>query len=328
VKLRIAAVCCWMLALAPMGGTWGAASSPALDASGWWNKAQALPVEGDPSGLGAPTPEVPAPATVPEDGLYVSNDASGPAAIAAVRYRLGAAADGTLTLHLAEGGALTGAEELAACPVDGGFEGAQNGRWDAKPGYDEKACTVVGAPTEAKDGFTFAVPSAWSSSLGDVSIAIVPKPGSAAPFSIAFAKPTDGDFAAAGGSSSSGSSVSGTFTPSPSSSSSGGSSFSASRPSSSSFATPSTPGAVTPPTTTATTVASGEVASGAPVAASTIDEGTGAAKIVAMALLVGIGGALWFLSTRPQRAPRLLGSIGAGGAGGEKSQVSEPVTAV
>jgi hypothetical protein len=316
VKLRIAAIACWAIALAiaPLGGTWGAASSPALDASGWWNKAQAVPVDGDPTGLGAPTPTVPPPATVPEDGIYVSNDASGAAAVAAVRYRLGAAADGTLTLHLAEGGALTGAEELAACPVAGGFEPAQNGRWDARPGYDEAACTAVGTPTAAGDGFTFAVPAAWSSSFGDVAIAVVPKPGSATPFSLAFAKPTDGDFVSTGASSS-GSSGSSSFTPSPSSSSSG-SSFSTPRPSSSSFASPGAPGAVS------------AAPEAIPAVTTAVDGGSGASKVVAIALLVAIGGGLWFLSTRPQRAPRLLGSIGSGAATGEKSQVSGPATAL
>jgi hypothetical protein len=299
VKLRIVAIACWLLALAvfPMTGTWGAAAGATLDASGWWNKAQALPVQGDPTGLGAPAAEVPAPATVPDDGLYVANDASGAAAIAAVRYVVGEGASGTLTLHLADGSTATGTEELAACPVDGGFESAQNGRWDAKPAYDEAACTVVGTATEAGDGFTFAVPSAWVSTLGDVSIAIVPKPGTAAPFSLAFAKPADGDLAVTGGAtSSSGSSGSSSFSPSPSPSS-GSSSFSAPRPASSSFAAPGAP--TVAPTTTTVAAGGDEVAvPTTPVpAAATADDG-GPAKAVAMALLVAMGGAFWFFSSR------------------------------
>ena len=67
--LRVGAVAAWALALAPMLPTFGTAASGAtLDASGWWNRNQALPVSGDPTGLGLTTvPTVPGPATVPED---------------------------------------------------------------------------------------------------------------------------------------------------------------------------------------------------------------------------------------------------------------------
>jgi hypothetical protein len=312
VKLRVAAICALLFfALTPMAGTLGQESSAvALDAHGWWNKAQALPAEGDPTGLGVTTvPTVPAPPSVPEDGLYVSNDASGAAAIAAVRYGIGEPAGGTLTLHLAEGSTLTGAEEIVACPAQGGFEPAQNGRWDAKPAYDEAQCTVEGVASDAGDVVTFAVTSSFASSLGDVAVVVAPKPGSATPFSLAFVAPTDADFAVSGG----GGSSSSAYSPPATFSSGSGSSFSA--PSGSgSFTAPSAPSIATP-----TTVApSAEVAApGAPVATTPVADVAPESKpgqLAAIALLVAIGGALWWLSSRPQRTPRLLGSIGSGAA--------------
>ena len=298
--LRIAAVGCWALALVPTIGTSAeASSSPTLDAYGWWNKAQALPVQGDPTGLGLPELSVPAPPTVPEDGLYVSNEASGPAAFAAVRYRAGG---GQLTLALAEGSALTGAEELAACKVPGGFQPAQNGRWEAAPAYEEEGCTEAVA---AEDGttLTFEAPASWASSFGDISLAIVPTPGSATPFSLAFTAPTDASFVGSGAPSSTPSS----FSPS---SSPASSSFAPSKPSA--FAAPSTPSVASPP------VVEDEVAS-APVpvpaatnAAVTTPASSDTAKWVAMGLLVAIGAGLWVLSSKQARAPRLLGSIGSG----------------
>src|SRR4029079_17595963 len=72
--LRLAAASAWLLAIAPIGASFGADTS-APPEYGWWNKQQALPVQGDPTGLGLTTvPTVPAPPTVPADGLYVADD--------------------------------------------------------------------------------------------------------------------------------------------------------------------------------------------------------------------------------------------------------------
>lgn len=312
--LRIAAVAAWGIGLAPMLPTFGQSSSPTLDASGWWNKTQALPVQGNPSGVDDPTglglttaPTVPAPATVPEDGLYVANDASGATAISAVRYLAGGG--GTLTLQLAEGAAATGTEEIVACPVLGGFTPAQNGRWDAKPAYDEAACTIAGTIDTTASTITFELPSSLASSLGDIAVVVAPKVGSTTPFSLPMAKPDNSSFVVTSPTTSSGGS---TFTPSESAYTPGSPVFSPSAPSSSSFSTPAAPAASAPSGGDEVAAAPTVPVDAAPAAVVADDDRS--AQIGAVAIMLAIGGALWWLSSHPQRAPRLLGSVGGAAA--------------
>lgn len=313
--LRVAAVGAWLLAIVPMMPTFAAASGATLDASGWWNRNQALPVQGDPTGLGLTTvPTVPAPATVPADGLYVANDASGPSAIAAVRYLLDGQAGGTLTLHLAEGATLTGTEALTACPVQGGFTPAQNGRWDSAPAYDPASCVVIGTPDAEGSAFTFDVPATFASSLGDVSIVIAPQPDSATPFSVAFDKPADDSFTVT---TQVQAQTPAAATPPPAYVP-GSAVYT---PPAASFAAPPT---IEAPTTTVPAVTDGsEVAVAAPPAAvpaaATADEDR-AAKFAAVAMLLAIGAAFWWLAKQPSRVPRLLGSVG-GAANPAEAQV-------
>ena len=305
--VRLLAVAAWLFGVASLvPSSLGAQSSGAvLDAHGWWNKAQALPVQGDPTGLGVVTvPSVPAPATVPEDGLHVANDASGAAAIAAVRYRLDGRGGGTMTLHLAEGSTLTGAEEVVACPVVGGWEPAQNGRWDAKPGYDEAACIINGVATEAGDALTFDVPSTFASVLGDISFVIAPAPDSTTPFTLAFTKPADADFV-----------VTTPVVATPSTPGAapayqpGAPAFTA--PSASpSFDAPSTPTISSPPPGGGDEVAAPAPSLATSPAADIADEASRTPQVLAVVLLAAIGAALWWLASQPQRAPRLLGSVG------------------
>jgi hypothetical protein len=306
--LRIGAVAAWGLAIAPLvPSTFGQESGPRLDAMGWWNKTQALPVQGNPSGLDDPTglglttaPTVPAPATVPDDGLYVANDASGPTAITAVRYVVGQAG-GTLTLPLADGATLTGAEDVVACPILGGFNPAFNGRWDEQPAYDETACIIEGTLNADSTAFTFVIPSTFASSLGDISVVVVPAIGSTTPFSVPLAKPEDSDFTVTSPVQSPPS------TPRAPAYEPGSAVFTAPA-ASSSFAAPSTPTPAAAPV-----AADDDVASPAPVALATpavAADSDRTTQAMAVAILLAIGGALWWLTNQPQRAPRLLGSVG------------------
>lgn len=315
--LRIAAVAAWCIGLSPVLPTFGQSSSPTLDASGWWNKTQALPVQGNPTGLDDPTgldlttaPTVPAPATVPEDGLYVANDTSGATAIAAVRYLVGGG--GTLTLQLAEGAAATGSEEVAACPILGGFTPAQNGRWDSKPGYDESACTIAGTIDTAAGTVTFELPSSLVSSLGDIAVVIVPKVGSTTPFSLPMAKPANESFVVTSPTTSS----TPAFTPSTPAFTPESPAFTPSAPPS--FSAPSTPTA-TVPLTDEVAAAPVVPVEAAPAAVVASDDRT--AQAAAVAIMVAIGGAMWWLSNQPQRAPRLLGSVGGASAAAEPARV-------
>ena len=316
--LRIAAVAAWGIGLSPMLPTFGQSSSPTLDAVGWWNKTQALPVQGNPTGIDDPTglgvvtaPTVPAPATVPEDGLYVANDASGPTAISAVRYLAGGG--GSLTLKLADGAAPTGTEAIVACPVQGGFTPAQNGRWDAKPGYDPAACSIAGTIDATAATVTFELPSTLASSLGDIAVVIAPDPTSTTPFSLPFAKPDDASFVVTSPTTSSGGS---TFTPSAPAYSPGSPVFTPSAPSS--FATPSTP-SVDAPATDEVAAAPTIPGDAKPVVAATDTSRT--AQVAAVGMMLAIGAALWWLSSHPQRAPRLLGSVGGAAAAAEPAPV-------
>ena len=319
IALRIAALAAWGLALAPLAPTFGQDAAPTLDAVGWWNKTQDLPVQGNPTGLDDPTgsglttaPTVPAPATVPADGLYVANDASGPTAVAAVRYVAGGG--GTLTLVLAEAAAPTGTEELVACPVQGGFTPALNGRWDSKPAYDPAACVVPGTLDATAKTVTFEVPSTFASSLGDVAVVIVPAVDSTTPFSLPFAPPDDSSFVVTSPSSSSsspGSLSSPPFQP-------GSSTFNPSTPPS--FAAPSTPAAPTIAEATDGEVAAPVIPEApTPVVAVTSSR---TSQAVAVAVLLVIGATLWWLTTQPQRAPRLLGSVGGAAAQAVEAPVS------
>ena len=312
--LRIAAVAAWGIGLAPMLPTFGQSSSPTLDAVGWWNKTQALPVQGNPSGIDDPTglglttaPTVPAPATVPEEGLYVANDASGPTAISAVRYLAGGG--GTLTLKLASGATATGTEGIAACPLLGGFTPAQNGRWDAKPGYDEAGCTITGTVDTAAGTVTFDLPSTLASSLGDIGVVIAPAAGNTTPFSLAFDKPDNSSFVVTSPTTSSTPS----FTPSAPAYEPGSPVFSPSAPSS--FSAPSAPTAAVPEAVDEVAAAPVVPVETAPAAVVASDDRS--AQIGAVALMLAIGGALWWLSSHPQRAPRLLGSVGGAAATAE-----------
>jgi hypothetical protein len=306
---RVSAVAAWLLAVAPMTATYGAGSSGStLDAAGWWSKSQAMPVQGDVGGLGAVTaPTVPPPATVPPKGLYVSGDGTADgSAIAAVRFRLDGQAGGTLTLRLPSGSTLTGTESVVACPIVGGFTPAENGRWDSKPGYEPASCIIEGTPADDGTSMSFAIPATFASALGDVSVAVVPAAG-ATPFSLAFDPPADDSFT-----------VTTQVQSSPTSSDAP-----AYEPGSAVFTAPSTSSSPTfdaPETALAQPPASDgshETAAVAPVApvalAGPALTGSGrTVQVVAIALLMAIGGGLWWLGSRPQRAPRLLGSVGGG----------------
>lgn len=126
-----------LLASAPSG--W--ADAPA--AYGWWYAPNAgLPV----------TP--PAPPSVPPDGLYVANDVSGPAAIAALSVPVPSGAGmGPLVLHVA--GTPLMSQPPVACPLRSSFKPAQAGAWSDRPTYDCAQAEKVGSVDAAKTAVSF-----------------------------------------------------------------------------------------------------------------------------------------------------------------------------
>ena len=312
--LRVLALAAWALAVWP--ATWSGAETAevALDKYGWWNANQALPE--DPSGGLLPPVAVPAPPGAPEDGLYVESGPDGsPLAISGVSFYTGGGVDSTLTLALAEGSTGEGAT-LAACPASGGWDAAQNGRWDDRPTYDPATCGLLGSA--GSGSVTFSVPAAaHEPASAYLSLVIVPAEGSGA-FSVSFDPPSSASL----------------VTSAPASSGAGaGESESGSDSASPAFQ----PGTVTlaEPSFSAPPAAAVEVPAGsgatsdggapaAPIAAApplTTDPVDRTTQIVAAGTLVAIGCGLWFLSSRPQRPPRLLGSLGAG----ETAAVAVPV---
>jgi hypothetical protein len=300
VVVRMTALAMWLLAIAPVTATFAAGDGSTLDAYGWWNKQQALPVQGDPTGLGLATvPTVPAP-TAPADGMQVASDPSGPSAIAAVRYLVGGG--GTLTLRVPDGTTLTGTEHIVACPVQGGFTPAQNGQWTSKPAYDPTTCIVEGKVSDDASSFTFDIPATFVSSLGDVSVVLVPA-ADATPFTVSFDKPTDDAYTVT------------TQVESPQVEPSTPPAYEPgtavyvppAASASPSLALPTTPAVATPSSSTQSQAApSVPVGSTTPVST----DRSRTPQLMAVALLALIGAALWRLGGQPQRAPRLLGSVG------------------
>lgn len=316
VMLRGLAVTVCALAASPIPSSFGEPSTVTLDKYAWWNANQNLPE--DPSGGLLPALAVPAPPSAPDDGLYVESAGGGTdLAIAGVSYYTGGGVDATLTIEATAEADLS-ASTLAACPASEGWDAVQNGRWDDRPTYDPATCTFLG--TVSGTTVTFSIPaSAHAPGSGFLSLVIVPAEGSGT-FSAAFEPPTSASLVT----STPASPPAAAPAPAPSASPA----FDPG-PASSSFDVPATgaPSGFEAPTVPSVEAPSGadEVAATAPVAAAAVGEEAGrAARYTAVAVLVAIGAALWFLGSRPQRAPRLLGSLG----GGEVAPVVVPVAAV
>ena len=126
-----------LLASAPTG--W--ADAPAV--YGWWYAANA----------GLPVPP-PAPPSVPPDGMYVANDVSGPAAIAALSVPVPSGAGmGQLILHIA--GSPLMSQPPIACPLRSSIKTAEGGAWSDRPTYDCTQAEKVGSVDAAKTTVTF-----------------------------------------------------------------------------------------------------------------------------------------------------------------------------
>ena len=291
--LRTLTVAAWMVAAWPAADASGQSADTALDKYGWWNARQALPA--DPTGGALPPLAVPPPPGAPADGLYVENAANGaPLAIAAVSFFTGGDVNASLTLALAEGSLPVGVT-LAACPIGGGWDAVQNGRWDRRPTVDPATCTFLG--TARDNAITFAIPAAAHEPASSfLSIAIVPAEGSGA-FAASFTAP---------------SSASLVTTPAP-----GATSTPAATPPRAFEPEPVTFGGepyAAPFVSTATTAARGKTASPRIAGPAVGADDQGNARVIAIVALAGIGAAMLTSARRTRRAPRLIGSLAADAA--------------
>jgi hypothetical protein len=146
----------------------------APDAQGWWWQYRQVELPADPKALVPQfpdTPELPPPASVPEDGLYVAGQATGPEAISALSYVLpeGASAD---TLTLISAAPLTPTTAIRLCPTNTAWQPVQAGRWVSKPLYQCAADAPVGVVPTDGSKITFTLGKLGQSRLID--IALVP----------------------------------------------------------------------------------------------------------------------------------------------------------
>jgi hypothetical protein len=127
----------WFVVTAPDGGAAGAVET------GWW-------WQGEPA-----TGAVPPPPTVPDGGLWVSSNASGPQAISALRVTLdpGDSAP-TLSLDVHQSVPPTGVD-LVAYPTATPWAAGPAQAWTAKPVYDPNGVHAVGSMSGDSKHVTF-----------------------------------------------------------------------------------------------------------------------------------------------------------------------------
>lgn len=312
------------------------AASGAAVQSGWWNEAAV-------GSVAAPSPGS-------SSQLQVSNGFSGPLAFAAVRISLPPGTDPAtmVTLRLAvPSGSSVGTPAVSACPTTTSWKPGPDQPASAAPGYSCRSGRQAdGRVTTGAETWVF--PASWGSGA-TVSVALVPTPGTTTPFSISYTPPAGSSvsFAAGGGTAGGPGGVPSGATPSPGDSSTA-TSPPASTPSAATVTPPDASAAVAAPPSPAdpggaaqapalgaipeagtSGPAGGSGANGAgtlgtvggavAAPASAAPGGGGPAagaragrggRVLAFCLLVATGLALWFVSAQPDRAPRLLGSVG------------------
>lgn len=154
------------------------ADSAASVTSGWWNEPVAGPLS--------------TPSTASSGQLQVSSGVRGPLAFAAVRIGIPADLDpataSTILTLVQVANSAVGTPAVSACPTTSAWRPGGDQAAGSAPGYD---CTqgkqVDAVDSDGQD--TFDIPAGWASG-STVSVAIVPTPGTTAPFSVQYGVPT------------------------------------------------------------------------------------------------------------------------------------------
>jgi hypothetical protein len=132
------------------------------------------------------TPELPPPASVPADGLYVAGNPSGPEAVAALQWVIPEGASGT-TLTLVAAAPLTPTTKIQLCPTTTNWKPEQAGAWRGAPLYQCASDAPVGVvPTDGAK-ITFTLGKLGQNQLIDV--ALVPVADQTSTFQANFNKP-------------------------------------------------------------------------------------------------------------------------------------------
>lgn len=268
-----------------------------------------VPVPDDP-GPGTPNP------TVPEGGLWVANDPTGPIAISALRFR-GDIGAGELTLRFAPGSATVG--PLVACPALSEFEPTEGGAWRDRPAHGCDRMSLTGRRTSDGTGVTFSIPQGFLD-FGErvLDVVVLPEPTRGDPFSVVFEPP--------GADSLEVTESQAVPEPAPELPEPDPASLPEPAIDVPSFDAPSAvvdvPAADLPQAGSGP--ADGPVAAPAPVAAvvEPLTESR-AARIIAVAVLLALGAGLWSFGGQPVRHPRLLGALG----GATPALVDQPTSA-
>lgn len=319
-------------------GAGGVAHADAPDLAGWWYKANQAPF----NTVKPPPP----PPDAPSDGLYLANDPSGPAAVAALHFTVaGGGGSPTVTLKAASGSVFGTVTPIKACPTGGSWSPAQAGDWGSAPSAD---CAKAGGGV---DGMASSDGTSMSWKLTDAFLPdptdydMVFEPQGSVPFRVGIQKPDASALTgAAGGDASTGatdtsatgdasatspdtgsSDASATATAVPDSS--GLSSSSASSPSLDAGAGSPLPSVSSPTAAAAPAASAGPApAVATPAAAHSANSNDRGERVMALVLLCGLGAALWWFGGQAERPPRLLGSLGGGGdAGTTGAEAAAPI---
>lgn len=161
----------------------GTAGADEPERTGWWNR------------LSAGGAAVPAP-TTDEGALRIGNGIDGPVAFSAVLSPGLGATDATLTLAVKVDQTLGTPDVMACVTEDDGWSAGGNQPYDAAPAYDCDAGSAFGDLSPDGRTLTFLLDSSTQSLSGAWSLALVPVPDSATPFSIELERPSAEAFTA------------------------------------------------------------------------------------------------------------------------------------
>jgi hypothetical protein len=327
IACRAASLVCLALTAAPISAllTSHPAAASAPTASVYWVKAGAPVLTAPPGGLVVANDPTVA-AAAPPSGLPVSGlptpppGTVGPAAISAVRIAgVDPTSAATLSLAVANGSSPPppSVTHIVACPIVGHWQPPPGGVGDTA-NAPARNCSSPSPGKVAADNtsVSWLLPASFQSKPGQFDVALVPDPaGPAVPFAVTFDPP--------GLNSVQGPSGPPPPPPPPAPSSAPSAAPSAAPPAAPVAATPVTPD-LSAPITPAPPVASASAPQTIQLqtAPSSTAQNAGLAgvhlpglsddrahRIMAVALLLGMGAALWWVGGQPAREPRLLGAL-------------------
>lgn len=274
------------------------------------------PITTPDPGTGAPNP------TVPDGGLWVGNDPSGPHAVSALRFR-GDIGSGELILTLAPGSTVAG--PVVACPIISGWSPGPEGAWRDRPAIDCDRFELSGRLSSDGTKMTFNIPQGFTE-FGErvLDIGLRPAVGAGDLFDLYFEAPGPESFVVFEGQQ--------LPPPEPEFPEPDESTLPTTAPSSNAEPRQDLPATPAPSTTVAEETAAPPVDIGGgngplPQPVADVFEPfteSRASRIFSVTLLLLLGLGLWYLSGQEVREPRLLGGLAASGGAGNAAKAVAP----